>query len=301
MSRSEPIEPAEPSAGRADVPPPPKPDWLVGADEGARRKADAPGSSEATGAGPPPPDARRPAAPAQQDRKASPHLKLVRAEDVPPPSPPEARGAGPATAGGPVAWKAAASSVPRLRQQPAASSQPAAPESFPGFAQDAMIAKNAAPIGGRGPQPAADRLGARPPDDAMPLAQDPPFWVDWLDRLRSLPWPVVLGAGAFLVLGAAAAYFLLPRDTPDVSLAQIRQHPEAFEGRSVRVGGKAGEAFSVGGSYVFNLYQGRDTIVVYSRSRRPRLHEKVKVDGTASIGYIDGMARVAVLEHPSAR
>jgi hypothetical protein len=299
MSCSEPIEPSDPHAGCPDGPPPPKPDWLVGADEGTHREADAPGRAEATPAGPPPADALRPAAPVQKDRKAAPHLKLVRTGHARPETQPEARG--PETAGGPVAWKAAASSVPRLRQKPAASTQPAAPASFPGFAQDEMIAKNATPIGGRGPQPAADLLDAGPSEDAIPLAKDPPFWVEWLDRLRLLPRPVVLGAGAVLVLGAAAVCFLIPRGRPGVSLAQIRQHPEAFEGRSVRVGGKAGEAFSVGRSYVFSLYQGRDTIVVYSRSRRPRLHDRVKVEGTVSIGYLDGVPRVAVLEDHSER
>jgi alanine racemase len=51
---------------------------------------------------------------------------------------------------------------------------------------------------------------------------------------------------------------------------------------------------------VYNLRQGRDTIVVYSRTRRPALHEHVKATGTVSIGYLDGVPRVALLEEPAA-
>lgn len=292
MSCAEPIEPSDPQAGGGDVPTPTKPDWLVGADESIGRETGDPRSSGGNTD-----DPRRPVAPAPKDRKVEPHLKLVAAQEAPPPPTSEAPAGEPA---GTVAWKAAASSVPRLRQQPAASNQPAASESFTGFAQDAIMTTSASAIGGRGAQSAAELLGGSAGEGAMPLAQDSPFWVDWLERLQSLPRPVMIGAGAVLVLGALA-YLLYPRDTPGVSLAQIRQHPEAYEGRSVRVGGKAGEAFSVGGSYVYSLYQGRDTVVVYSRTRPARLHERVKVDGTVSIGYLDGAPRVAVLENPSAR
>jgi hypothetical protein len=52
----------------------------------------------------------------------------------------------------------------------------------------------------------------------------------------------------------------------------------------------------MGASYVFNLRQGRDTIVVYSRTRRPRLHETVRATGIVSIGYLDGAPRVALFE-----
>ena len=242
------------------------------------------------------PDAPEPAESA--DAYSRP-VDAPRAVDATPPSSTEAGDGG--VAAGPVAWKAAASSVPRLRQQPAAPPQPGAPEKFQGFAQDEIIAKDAPPTGGAESQAADASIDARPSDDAMPLARDVPFWVHALDHLQLLRRPIVLGSLAVLVLGAAAVYFIIPRGTRGVSLAQIRQQPEAFEGRLVSVGGKAGETFSVGGSYVFSLYQGRDTIVVYSRSRHPRLHEHVKVDGTVSIGYLDGAPRVAVLEDPSAR
>ena len=141
----------------------------------------------------------------------------------------------------------------------------------------------------------ADEVDAAP----MPaLAQDPPFWIQWIEQLQAVPRPLVIALSAVLVLGVAA-YAFWPRETQGVALTQIRQRPEAYEGRSVRVAGKAGDAFAVGGSYVYNLYQGRDTIVVYTRQGPPRLNSRVNVAGTVSIGYLDGVPRVALLESPS--
>jgi hypothetical protein len=282
MSRAESIEPLDPREGGSDPPPSSKPDWLVGSDDVTRD----------------PDGARRQGPPPRSDRK--PYLELVR-EDDSPPAPEDsdddsAEVDAPPAAGatGKGAWKAAASSVPRLRQQPAAARQPDEQESFAGFAQDAMMA-NAPAIGSSG---SAEMAGADGGKAAMPLAQAPPFWIDWLERLGSVPRPVMIGAGVVLVLGLMV-YLLYPRGTPGVSLAQIQQHPEAYTGRSVLVKGKAGESFSVGGSYVYNLYQGRDSIVVYSRTTPPRLRERVKVEGTVSIGYLDGVPRVALLESQS--
>jgi len=284
MSRPDPIDPSDEPAGRLGEPPTTRPDWLVGADEGTL--AEQPGAS----------DPVRPMAPVDRPDPPAPSIEPEPTADAAPPPPPDLASGEPVTAAGPVAWKAAASSVPRLRQQPVATPPTASLESFQGFAQDAMVARTATT--GRGTQSAADPLDTDPTEEPMPLSEDPPFWSEWLDRLRMLPRPVLIGVGAVLVLGAAA-YLFWPRGTPGVSLAQILQHPEAFEGRSVRVGGKAGETFAVGGSYVFNLCQGRDTIVVYSRLHRPRLHERVKVEGTVSIGYLEGEPRVAVLEDPA--
>jgi hypothetical protein len=305
---SEPIEPAERSAKSDDSSSLARPDWLVGADEGVSAETEALRLADTGSIRPlvPRPVAPLPRAPRPEPRESRPEPRLTL---VPPPAPPAERVAEPppppeepvaeAQPAGPVAWKAAASSVPRLLVKPAPSALPAEPESFPGFAQDGMAAKNPVAIGGSGPQSAADLLAAVAPEDTGPLAKDPPFWMDWLDRLRMVPRPALFALGAVIVIGVAT-YMLFPRETPGVSLAQIIQHPEAFEGRIVRVGGKAGETFSVGGSYVFSLSQGRDTIVVYSRSRRPAMHERVKVSGTVSIGYLDGVPRVALLEDASA-
>jgi len=287
MSLSEPIEPNPQAAPSPSA----KPDWLVGADEGASAEAERP---------------TRPMAPMPPARRDPPDLKLVPGRDEATAEPDDSEAtteaapeqdevAGPPAAetAGTNPWKAAASSVPRLRQQPAARAQLAEAEAFQGFAQDALPSKGG--IGG--PGMAASDDGGGDGGALTPLATEPPFWAQWLEQLRVLPKPVMIGAVVVVALGAAVWMFF-PRGTPGVSLAQIRQRPEAFEGRSVHVNGRAGEAFSVGGSYVFDLYQGRDTIVVYSRTSPPRLNQRVGVDGTVSIGYLDGVARVALLENP---
>jgi hypothetical protein len=189
----------------------------------------------------------------------------------------------------PATWKAAASSIPKLRQQPASLPDPGSGETeFPGFAQDAIGAEygDAAMTPGRA-------AGAR-----SPLSAELPPWEAWLERARALPRPVVLGVAA-AVLGVAVLFaFLLSHGPASIPLARIRQHPEAYDGRVVKVEGRAGETFSVGGNYVFDLRQGRDTIVVYSRTRRPSLHERVEATGMVSIGYLDGAPRLALFEEP---
>lgn len=197
---------------------------------------------------------------------------------------------------GPVPWKAAASSVPRLRQQPVPHEPAVTGGSFQGFAQDAVPGRGSTMIG----EPAGRLVEDAPDDDpvvrAGPLAVEPPVWEVWLEHVRALPAPLVLGGCAVLLLAVVLVFAWRPGGQASVSLSRIRQHPEDFDGRQVAVRGKAGEAFSIGGSYVFNLRQGRDTIVVYSRTRRPSLHENVRATGTISIGYLDGAPRVALLE-----
>jgi hypothetical protein len=108
----------------------------------------------------------------------------------------------------------------------------------------------------------------------------------------------VIGTGAGVLLVAALFAFLVPHGPASIPLARIRQHPEAYDGRVIKVEGRAGETFSVGGNFVFDLRQGRDTIVVYSRTRRPSLHERVEATGLVSIGYLDGAPRLALFEEP---
>ena len=219
---------------------------------------------------------------------------------APPPSasgaPAPAAATPPEPATGPVTWKAAASSVPKLRQQPASLPDPAADGEFPGFAQDALPARSASAIGEAWDEGAAP--GGRHGTPTSPLAAALPLWEAGLERLRSVPRPVVIGVGGAVLVAAVVFSFLLPHGEASISLAKIRQHPEAFDGRVVNVRGRAGETFTVGGSYVFDLRQGRDTIVVYSHTQHPSLHERVSAKGTVSIGYLDGAPRLALFEQP---
>ena len=100
-----------------------------------------------------------------------------------------------------------------------------------------------------------------------------------------------------LAVGALMAVMMFrPRDEQSASLAAIRRHPERFEGRPVLVSGRVGEVFTVGGGYAFHLHQGRENIVVFTRSRVPVRSEKVTISGSLSIGTLDGKTRHALFE-----
>jgi hypothetical protein len=222
-------------------------------------------------------------------------LKLVPGK-APVPGAPDASGDHEPSAApeGRVAWKAAASSIPKLSRVSPVAIEAAAEDPFPGFAQDAV----ASGPGAVGVESAARRP---PPSDSVETVSrrlaSPPPWEAWIDRLRTIPPLWLIGAGIAVATLVVTLVFLSPPG--GISLAQIRQHPEAFEGRAVEVRGRAGETFSIGDSYVYDLRQARDTIVVFSHSRRPALHERVLVKGTVSIGYLDGEPRVAIIENPS--
>jgi hypothetical protein len=215
-----------------------------------------------------------------------------RAATPPAPVPPAAPEAAEETATDrPAPWKAAASSVPRLRQQPAPLPEPVSDEAeFQGFTQDAI---SGADYGDGAAKGSGAESGPR-----SPLSAELPLWEAWLERARALPRPVLIGTAAGVLVVAALFAFLLPHGAASIPLARIRQHPEAYDGRVVKVEGRAGETFSVGSNFVFDLQQGRDTIVVYSRTRRPSLHERVEATGTVSIGYLDGAPRLALFEEP---
>ena len=100
-----------------------------------------------------------------------------------------------------------------------------------------------------------------------------------------------------LALGAVMAVMMFrPRDEQTTSIAAIRRQPERFEGRAVQVSGRVGEVFTVGGGYAFHLHQGRENIVVFTRSRVPVRSEKVTISGSLSIGTLDGKTRHALFE-----
>ncbi|HEY6866881.1 MAG TPA: hypothetical protein VI792_06470, partial [Candidatus Eisenbacteria bacterium] len=61
--------------------------------------------------------------------------------------------------------------------------------------------------------------------------------------------------------------------------------------------GTVGEVYPVGGGYSFYLLQGRDTIVVFTRSRTPVRDERIAVTGVVSTGVLNGQLRQALLEN----
>ena len=60
--------------------------------------------------------------------------------------------------------------------------------------------------------------------------------------------------------------------------------------------GRVGETFPVGGGYAFYLHQGRDTIVVFTRSRVPTFRQRVQIVGSVSTGFLEGVPHAAIFE-----
>lgn len=268
MTHPEPIEPPEGFQSSTHEPmrtpePPARPDWLVGADEGFAAEDD----------------------PERQQRVAGekPILRRVgQPEAIANPEAPAAPKVEP-----PIPWVAAAPSVPRLAIVPRRE-RPGPMRPMPD--DDAPLAS-------------APEEGLEP--DALPTAaealapirpHDEPLWLVWTEAIatnRKLQFAILA------VVVAVAAYAFWPREEGrGVPLGQIRKHPDRFEGHSVKVRGEVGEVFDIGRGYVFHLIQGRDTVVVFSPTRQPERHDKVRVAGTVSTGYLDGVARVAIFETP---
>lgn len=101
---------------------------------------------------------------------------------------------------------------------------------------------------------------------------------------------------ALAVIAVVALMMFRPREEQTARIAAIRNHPERFDGRPVKVKGRVGEVFEVGGGYAFHLYQGRDEIVVFTRSRVPVRREEVTIAGSISTGMLDGKPRQALFE-----
>lgn len=259
-----------------------RPDWLVGADEGAQAEQ-------------------------VRGQQPSPHLKLVRpAAD---PASPSGQAAKPSP---PTAWKAAASSVPKLQRVEGTAPPPAAPAgrarsaepawAAPGFdgttaaKDDSLDAFPGEPGAAPGAVMEADDPLAVPRRPVAPVRKvqlDEPWWVVAVDAVQTSR---VVQLGVVAALLAVLAWFMWPRSQPTVSIRNIHEHPERFDGVTVRVQGKVGDVYEVGGAHAFYLVQGRDTIVVFSRVRRPYRNERLHVSGSVSMGYLDGIARPSLFE-----
>jgi len=272
-------------------------DWLVGAEEGMSAEVD-----RAETGTPPPyerPKLMRPA-PAEGDRpRASGSHSLIGRATAPgafAPPPPPAAPAPPLPR-----WDAGQNSVPMLRRDPQEeSSTPAAsiPELSREFPMDDAEERARAWAEAAEQRAQEEAVASRPHTVVSPMDFDVP-------AARPSPWSrlpdllltdrraqlVVLGLVAIL-----ATMTFWPREEKTVSVAHLKEHAERYADTQVRVAGRVSEVFPVGGSWAFTLLQGRDTIVVFTRTREPRRDEKLVVVGTLSTGFLDGVSRVAIFE-----
>jgi len=287
-----------PEEGEAPAPPPSrgKPDWLVGAEEGV--------ASEWTRTGGAPPDRPmqvRLARPEQvtpppersdENAAARRRIQLMSADDNVGLSRPDGNPLPQAAAARrrPTAWTAASSSVPTIRRAP-----PVLPEpKFNRVQEDDPENLMSAP-----------HEGITEVDIEEPTPQRPSAPSVHLAPLEESPWVVAMDAlvnNRRLQLGIGVAVLLLltwmfwPRGESSASVSSIQHHPERFDGRMVRIGGKIGDVYAIAGGYTFYLLSGSDTMVVFTRSRVPVTDQHVSIRGTISTGYLDGVPRLALFE-----
>jgi hypothetical protein len=138
---------------------------------------------------------------------------------------------------------------------------------------------------------------AKPHLQLVPTSTPLPFWENALDQLKHNRRTQVLAGALGLVVVLAVAFW--PRGAPVASVGSLRRHPERFENQEVVVRGRVVETFQMGGGCAFNLVQGRDTLVVFSRFRTPLVGERLEVKGTLQPGSDDGSTRLALFESPS--
>jgi hypothetical protein len=279
-----------------------KADWVVGAEQGLSSDLEQPQSGESKIieaprlVRPQDPDADRPREPGRFG--ASGVFRRPLPNGAPAPSPAHT----PAM----PSWDRGASSIPRLRtvESDVDKAKPMpAPPPFGSSAQrefpmdDAEErARVAAAVAAQQREEA--EIAARPHQVVAPQEFDipavaPSWWSEPATQLRDNR-----GLQLWLVVAVLAAlvFTFWPRGEKTTSIAHLKEHPERYADTPVRVGGRVSEVFAVGGSWAYTVVQGRDTIVVFSRTREPKVRERIVVVGTLSRGYLDGQSRVAIFE-----
>lgn len=321
MGLPEPIEPqpddVAPSPSGGD-----RADWLCGAEEGLA--AEMLGSKRD---GAPAPKLIRPGADAAQADEPSegarrressampgPRLSQPSAPDEPGqpraglPLPKRAPGSVQAdepssgfSTGPSMLWEPGANSTPVLARSsapapaPAARTQvpPPAPEmDFPmDDAEERALARAEATAAANAP---AAQPHAVVTPDAFDIKDAPaPWWMQVPQLLREDQRAQGIVA---IVLVVLLAVMFWPRAEKTMSLGGISRDPASYDGQNVKVSGRIGETFEVGGGHAFYLHQGRDTLVVFTRSRTPRRGQKVTLVGTVSTGYLNGQSGTAIFE-----
>jgi hypothetical protein len=199
------------------------------------------------------------------------------APGAPPPKPPSAPKR---------AWTAAASSIPVLRRETSAAPRPVEDDD-----DDHDPLESTEPLD----EMPSDAEASAPAPHARPLEE--PWWIVAVDELRTNRRVQIAVAAVVL---AIAAFTFWPRGDNATSLSTLRRHAHDYDGRAVTVHGRVGDVFSMSGGYAFYLRQGKESIVVFSRTRMPLRDQSLTVKGTISTGYLDGAPHQALFEdsHP---
>jgi hypothetical protein len=198
-------------------------------------------------------------------------------------------------------WDPGHSSVPTLRR----SLDPAAPRPgspIPELTRDFPMddAEERARVSARHAEQLAREaaVAARPHAVVAPQEFDIPAvplpWWSQVPALLRFDRRVQLVLLSLVLVLAVMAFW--PRAEKTISVGHLKEHADRYADTEVRVGGRVSEVFAVGGSWAYTLVQGRDTIVVFSRTRRPEPRQQIIVIGTLSNGYLDGQSRAAIFE-----
>jgi hypothetical protein len=322
MGLPEPIEP-QPDDAAPKPPGDDRADWLCGAEEGLEAEMLRTAKRDAA----PAPKLHRPGADASQEadeadsarrRESSaapgPRLFQPSAPEEPSqaraglPLPKRAPGAVQAdetssgfSTGPSMLWEPGANSTPVLARTAAPAPAPAArtqvPQPAPEMdfpmddAEERARARAEATAAASGP---AVQPHAVVTPDAFDIKDAPAPWWMQLPQILSEDRRVQ-GLVAVVLVGLLAVMFW-PRAEKTMSLGGISRDPAHYDGQSVKVSGRIGETFEVGGGHAFYLHQGRDTLVVFTRSRTPRRGQNVTLVGTVSTGYLNGQSGTAIFE-----
>ena len=297
MGMAEPLEPESdptPAPQLRAVPEPARADWLVGAEEGI--EVELKGGSDSNAESRPTPKLFRPGASEGVDAAVTPAPAVVPQRSRPAAAVTPEPVSSEFSQSSALSWGAGANSVPAIRREPARSSMPAEPtRDFP--MDDAEERTRTRERAAMLAEVAAETLG-RPHDVVDPEAFNVPaprlpWWMQVPEALRAdRRLQILAGLGVVLLLTIA----FWPRGEQGVSLGDLKKSADHFDGQDVKVRGKVGEVYAVGGGYAFYLHQGRDTMVVFTRVRTPKTREVLQITGHVSTGYLDGQPRLALFE-----
>jgi hypothetical protein len=297
-----PYEPEEESElpAKPPVKPPPisRADWLVGAEDGLTAELD-----RLDGGNSLPVERPKLVRPAPREDEGSSPPGSARVIPFPghatqrpltPPPPP------PSPSPRMPRWDASPNSVPMLRREGEAAFRPASsiPELGRDFPMDdaeerARVSAHAAELRAQEHAIASrPHTVVSPTDFDLPSAE--PAWWTQLPGMLANDRRVQAGVVGLVLLLAVMTFW--PREERTISVAHLKEHAARYADAQVRVSGRVDEVFPVGGSWAFTLLQGRDTIVVFTRTREPRRDEKLIVVGTLSTGFLDGVSRAAIFE-----
>ncbi len=299
-------------------------DWLVGPEEGLAAEMERSESRSAAiqrptllrpaapaaapSPAPAPPSPPSPPPPAPRPLAAAPPAPVPMPLAPPTPPAPARRAPGAVSAQpddedgfvrgpGGMTWEPGTRSVPSLRRDTAGPFAPV-PEPTHDFPMDDAEERAHASAAAMAAMAASAAEAARPHTVVTPEVFEVatvamPWWMQVAHTVRTDRRVQVLLGVVTVVLVTIA---LWPRGERPVSIGSLRKHADRFDGVEVKVAGRVGQVFRVGGGYAYYLQDGRDTLVVFTRGREPHERQRVNVHGTMSTGYLDGQATVALFE-----